>query len=197
MALLREYGAHRIVLCVGYLGERIEAALGDGARYGLELRYRYDPPDLAGTAGAVRAALDDLGERFLVLYGDTYLRIDYRAVQAAAAGEVALMTVLENGGRWDASNARFADGRVFYDKRRPTPDMRFIDYGLSVLTPDGVGGRGGRPGRRPAPASVQGRLAGYLATERFYEIGTAQGLAETDAFLSERASSAAARSSRP
>ena len=73
------------MLCVGYLGERIEAALGDGARYGLELRYRYDPPGLAGTAGAVRAALDDLGERFLVLYGDTYLRIDYRAVRARLA----------------------------------------------------------------------------------------------------------------
>ena len=71
-----------MVLCVGYLGERIEAALGR-EQCGIELRYRYD--DQAGTAGAVRGALDDLGERFLVLYGDTYLRIDYAAVAARRA----------------------------------------------------------------------------------------------------------------
>ena len=107
------------------------------------------------------------------------------------------MTVLENGGRWDASNARFRDGRVFYDKRAPTPDMRCIDYGLSVLTPTALEGGEADLADVLHRLSVQGRLAGYLATERFYEIGTAQGLAETDAFLSERASSAAARSSRP
>jgi NDP-sugar pyrophosphorylase family protein len=197
LALLRAHGAQRVVLCVGYLGERIEVALGNGARYGLELRYRFDPPRLAGTAGAVRAALDDLGERFLVLYGDTYLRIDYRAVQAAAEGEVALMTVLENSGRWDSSNARFEDGRVFYDKRDPTPDMRWIDYGLSVLTPEALAGEEADLADVLHRLSVEGRLAGFAATERFYEIGTAQGLVETDAFLSERASSAAARSSRP
>jgi N-acetyl-alpha-D-muramate 1-phosphate uridylyltransferase len=186
-----------VVLCVGYLGERIEAALGEGARYGLELRYRYDPPGLAGTAGAVRAALDDLGERFLVLYGDTYLRIDYRAVERASHGHDALMTVLQNGGRWDTSNARFADGRVFYDKRDPAPDMRFIDYGLSVLTPEALAGEEADLADVFHRLSVEGRLAGYLATERFYEIGTAQGLAETDAFLSGRASSATAGSSPP
>ena len=117
LALLRAYGAQRVVLCVGYLGERIEERLGDAGALGLELRYRYDPPALAGTAGAVRAALDDLGERFLVLYGDTYLRIDYGAVEEASHGWPALMTVLRNDDRWDASNADYRDGRVLrYEK---------------------------------------------------------------------------------
>jgi NDP-sugar pyrophosphorylase family protein len=158
--------------------------LGPGERFGVELRYRYDPPDLAGTAGAVRAALDDLGERFLVLYGDTYLRIDYAEVERASRGHVALMTVLENGGAWDTSNARFEDGRVFYDKRAPAPDMRWIDYGLSVLTPAALSGEEADLADVFHRLSVEGRLAGYAATERFYEIGTAQGLEETDAFLS-------------
>ena len=85
LRLLKAHGARRVVLCVGYLGERIEAALGDGADEGLELRYAYDGPDLRGTAGAIRGALDQLGDAFLVLYGDTYLRIDYTAVQATFA----------------------------------------------------------------------------------------------------------------
>lgn len=196
LTLLRAHGASRVVLCVGYLGELIEARLGSGSDFGLDLRYRYDPPGLAGTAGAVRAALDDLGERFMVLYGDTYLRIDYADV-ARRRGE-AVMTVLENGGRWDTSNVLFRDGRVLlYDKRSPSPEMRWIDYGLSVLTP-GVLGEEADLSDVFARLSREGRLAGYLATERFYEIGTPASLAETEAFLlSGTSGSAAARSSRP
>ena len=70
--------------CVGYLGEQIEAAIGARA-FGLDVRYAYDPPELAGTAGALRGALHLLGDRFLVLYGDTYLRIDYADVDRAFA----------------------------------------------------------------------------------------------------------------
>lgn len=190
LALLRDHGAQRVVLCVGYLGERIEARLGDGSAFGLELRYRYDPPALAGTAGAVRAALPDLGDRFLVLYGDTYLRIDYGAVDRAqaASGQPALMTVLRNEGQWDASNALYRDGAVVaYDKAAPTPEMHWIDYGLGVLTPEALA-------VAPEEADLagvyrelsrRGELAGYEATERFYEIGTPDALAEADAFMRE------------
>jgi NDP-sugar pyrophosphorylase family protein len=172
-------GAPRVVLCVGYLGERIEAALGR-EQNGIELRYRYD--DQAGTAGAVRRALEDLGERFLVLYGDTYLRIDYAAVAAASEGWPALMTVLRNDDRWDRSNADFRDGKVVrYEKG--ASGMSWIDYGLSVLTPEALGSE-----RDLAEVftrlAAAGQLAGYAATERFYEIGTPEALAETDAFLS-------------
>jgi NDP-sugar pyrophosphorylase family protein len=182
--LLKACGAHRVVLCVGYLGERIEAAIGDGSRYGLEVRYRYDPPGLAGTAGAIRAALDDLVERFLVLYGDTYLRIDYAAVERASHGWPALMTAFENGSRWDTSNVLYEAGRIVrYDKRAPTPDMRWIDYGLSVLTPEALSGDAADLADVMHALSSQGRLGGYLASERFYEIGTPEALAEADAFL--------------
>lgn len=192
LALLRAHGASRVVLCVGYLGELIEHRLGSGAELGLELRYRYDPPGLAGTAGAVRAALPDLGSRFLVLYGDTYLRIDYADVARRAQGEVALMTVLENEGRWDRSNALYRDGRVIlYDKRSPTPEMRWIDYGLSVLTPEALAGEEPDLSDAFARLARSGLLAGYPASERFFEIGTPESLAETEAFLSGTGASGA------
>jgi MurNAc alpha-1-phosphate uridylyltransferase len=191
LRLLKAHGARRVVLCVGYLGERIEAALGDGADEGLELAYAYDGPDLRGTAGAIRGALDQLGDAFLVLYGDTYLRIDYTAVQATfvASGLPALMTVLRNEDRWDVSNVLLNDdgSRIeSYDKRAPTPAMRWIDYGLGVLTAEALEAAGSD---EPDLAGVYhelartGRLAAYEATERFYEIGTPEALAETDAFL--------------
>ena len=141
------------------------------------MRYSHDGPEPAGTLGAIRRALPLLGERFLVLYGDTYLRLDYAAVEVAwrASGLPAVMTVLRNEGRWETSNVDCCGGRVArYDKRTPTPDMRWIDYGL--------GARGPRAGRRWArrarPAALYARLAdrgelmGFQATERFYTIGT-------------------------
>jgi N-acetyl-alpha-D-muramate 1-phosphate uridylyltransferase len=186
LRLLARFGATRAVLCVGYLGERIEQAIGT-EQAGIELAYAYDPPDLAGTAGAIRGALPLLGERFLVLYGDTYLRVDYAAVDRAhaASGKPALMTVFENGGKWDTSNVRYADGVVqAYDKFAPADDMRWIDYGLGVLTAQALDAHhdADLAGVYHALAS-RGELAGYLATERFYEIGTPAALAETDAFL--------------
>ena len=187
LRLLAAHGATRAVLCVGYLGERIEAALGP-QRFGIELRYAYDPPELAGTAGAIRATLDLLGDRFLVLYGDTYLRVDYSAVDRAHAtsGQAALMTVLRNDGQWDASNAVYRDGQVIaYDKAAPTAQMRWIDYGLGVLTPQALDVA---PGEADLASiyralSRRGELAGYEATERFYEIGTPAALAEAERFI--------------
>lgn len=188
LRLLASYRVERVVLCVGYLGERIEAGIG-AERFGIEIAYSYDSPDLDGTLGAIRRAAPLLGERFLVLYGDTYLRVDY-----AAAGRVweesglpGLMVVLRNEGRWDISNALYADGRVVaYDKRSPTAAMHWIDYGLGGLEKRALELV---PADEPDLAALhhllaaQGELCGYEATERFHEIGTPEGLAEADAFL--------------
>ncbi len=188
LRLLRSYGARRAVLLVDHLGEQFEEMLGDGSQFGLELSYVFDSPGFTGTAGSVRGALEHLGDEFLVMYGDTYLRIDYRAVLAAhhASGMPALMTVLHNAGRWGESNVDYADAIVTrHDKHAPDAAMEWIDYGLGVLTPAAL---------QRAPDSgdladvygalaAEGRLAGYVATERFHEIGSPEALAETEAFL--------------
>ena len=189
LELLRRHGAGRVVLCVGYRGEQIEAVVG--SPLGLDVRYVHDPPELAGTAGAVRGALDLLGDRFLVLYGDTYLRIDYADVDRvfAASGAPGLMTVLRNEGRWDASNVLFDGERVIrYDKAAPTPDMAWIDYGLGALRAQALDNDADDLADVYAELARRGDLVGYAATERFYEIGTPDSLAETSAFLASLSS---------
>ena len=188
LRLLAEHGAVRVVLCVGYLGEMIEERVGR-ARYGITIAYSHDSPQLDGTLGAIRRALPLLGDRFLVLYGDTYLRLDYRASVAEwiKAGTPALMTVLRNAGRWDTSNVVYADHRVLvYDKHHATSEMHWIDYGLGGLTREAL--RVVDQGEGDLAVLYQrlaqsGSLYGFLASERFYEIGTHRGLAETEAFL--------------
>lgn len=183
------HGGSDVVLCVGHLGEQIEQVVGDGRSIGLSVQYAYDPPGLAGTAGAVRAALPLLGKRFLVLYGDTYLPIDFMAVDRAheRSKQPALMTVLENADRWQPSNATF-DGRLVgrHDKRAPDPDMDWIDYGLGMFDQRAFAltDRTHKDlGDVYAQLAREGRLAGYAATHRFHDIGTPEALAETDAYL--------------
>jgi len=188
LRLLSQHGAQQAVLCVGYLGELVEQRIGF-EQFGIHLSYSYDSPALDGTLGAVRRAVPKLGERFLVLYGDTYLRIDYGAAARTweASGLPALMTVLRNEGRWDVSNALYRDGRVIaYDKRAPAVGMHWIDYGLGGLSVEALDEA---DEREPDLAvlysalAAAGRLCGFEAVERFYEIGTREALAETDAFL--------------
>ena len=188
LRLLARYGAHRVVLCVGYLGELIEQRIGRG-QFGIAIEYSYDGPSLIGTLGAIRQAAPLLGERFLVLYGDTYLRIDYAGAARAwqASGHPAMMCVLRNGGRWDTSNVVF-DGTLVqvYDKRTPDPAMEWIDYGLGGLTVaalDWVGEQVFDLADLYHELARGGRLFGYAATERFYEIGTPAALASTSEFL--------------
>jgi NDP-sugar pyrophosphorylase family protein len=188
LRLLAAHGASEVVLCVGYLGERIEARIGS-ERFGVRISYSYDSPALDGTLGAIRRAVPLLGERFLVLYGDTYLRIDYRAsaVAWARSGLPAMMAVLCNEGRWETSNASFDGTRVTaYDKLAPSPWMRWIDYGLGGLTAAALAGasrRGRDLSELYAELAKRGELFGFATTERFYEIGTPAALVETDAFL--------------
>jgi NDP-sugar pyrophosphorylase family protein len=188
LRLLAEHGARSVVLCVGYLGEQIEAALGS-ERFGVSIAYSYDGDRLAGTLGAIRGARHLLGERFLVLYGDTYLRLDYAAAAASwiRSGAAAMMTVLANDGRWDRSNVLLDGDRVLhYDKHAPIPDMCWIDYGLGGLTAaalDAVPQSESDLAALYSELARTGELFAYEATERFYEIGSPEALAETDAFL--------------
>jgi len=188
LRLLAAHRAKRVVMCVGYLGEQIEERIGY-ERFGIQILYSYDTPGLDGTLGAIRRALSVLPDRFLVLYGDTYLRLDYRsAAEAWRASELpGLMTVLRNDGRWDTSNAAYERDRVVaYRKKAPTPGMRWIDYGLGGLE---VGALGLVHSSEPDLATLYGRLAergelcGYEVTQRFFEIGNPAGLADTERFL--------------
>ncbi len=188
LRMLAGYGFRDVVICVGHRGELIESRIG-AERFGMRVRYSFDSPGLDGTLGALRRARGVLGERFLALYGDAYLRIDYAAFARAwsASGMPAAMTVLRNDGRWERSNAIYRDGRVVaYDKHAPTPAMRWIDYGLGGLRSSALDRVA--DGERDLAAlygalARSGELFGFEASQRFYEIGTPAALAETDAFL--------------
>jgi D-sedoheptulose 7-phosphate isomerase len=192
LRLLRRKGIEEIVFCVGHLGEQLVDAVGDGARFGLRVRYSHDGPHLLGTAGALKKAAPLLGANFFVLYGDAYLDCDYLAVERTfrASGAAALMTVFCNDGQWDASNVEFGDGRIIaYSKTSRSARMRHIDYGLGVLAADVLDTL---PAAGPQDLaalyeqlSMRGDLAAFEVSQRFYEVGSFAGLEQFEKFLRE------------
>ncbi len=189
--LLRRRGVDRVVYCIGYLGEQVAQFLGDGSRWQMTFSYVFDGEHPRGTGGALRRALPLLGGAFFVTYGDSYLECDFDAVERAfrASGKPGLMTVFRNQNRWDRSNVAYERGRIIrYDKTVSDPTMDCIDYGLGILTPEAFDAA-------PSDAAVldlaavyqrlitHDGLAGYEVHERFYEIGSLEGLEELRAKL--------------
>lgn len=187
---LKAQGVTHVVLCVGYLGEQIRELIGDGSAYGLQVDYSFDGPKLLGTAGALKQAIPLLGDTFFVFYGDSYLPIDFRAVECSFIEQKkpALMTVLKNGDQWDTSNVVFKNGRLIeYNKQKKNSEMNYIDYGLGIVKTSVFSSM---PENEPFDLatiyhqlSLQGNLAAYEVFERFYEIGSHQGLKETTEYL--------------
>lgn len=190
LRLLKNHGITEVVMCVGFLGDLIVAAIGDGSQFGLKVQYSFETEHLLGTGGALKAALPMLGETFLVLYGDSYLPCNYQSIYTAFKldNKQALMTILQNRGQWDVSNVEYTQNKILaYEKHQHTLAMQHIDYGLGVFcktaftnVPDNV--------HYDLTALYQellrqNQLAAFEVFERFYEIGSFSGIKETEAYL--------------
>ncbi len=190
ITLLRKNGISEIFLCVGYLGEMIEELFGDGKQFGMEIIYSYDGDKLLGTGGAIKKLLPRLPEDFFVLYGDSYLPIDYQAVAThfRKSRKPALMSVFRNDDAWDRSNVWFEEGTIRrYSKAERLPQMRYIDYGLAVCSQPIFEIY---PGEEPFDLAIvferlseQGELGGYEVHQRFYEVGSHEGIRELNQLL--------------
>lgn len=194
LSLLRRNGITDVIMCVGHLGNQIVDFVDDGSRWDLKVRYSFDDPGrLLGTAGAVLKALPLLRDEFMIMYGDSYLPTDYRAVMDAFRERHAhaMMCVYRNFGKWDPSNVRIANGKViFYSKQASPGEVEYIDYGLTVFRRLIV--ESYRSHATPLDLQTilqeqvaQGCLASFEVKERFYEIGKPEGIAACEAYLLE------------
>jgi NDP-sugar pyrophosphorylase family protein len=190
---LRGQGIQSVVLCTGHHADQIEAVVGNGEAFGLNVSHCPDGPVLLGTGGALRQALPALGSSFFVLYGDAFLPCNFHDVEQAfiQSKQPALMTVFRNSNQWDRSNVIFREGRIIeYNKHAPRVEMEFIDYGLGILSGEVLSSY--PPGQPFDLAdvyhtlSIARKLAGYEVHERFYEIGSFEGLKEAETYFATK-----------
>jgi NDP-sugar pyrophosphorylase family protein len=189
---LASQGVDEVVYCIGHQGEMIRRYWDSQASPVRSIRYVDEGEQLRGTGGALRLARQQeaLDESFLVIYGDSFLPVEFAPVWKVfkTSGMPALMTVLRNEGRWDRSNVIYENGRLILYDKQTDPRMQHIDYGLSAYRRELFD-------QKPEvfdlamllhELSLQGRLAGFEVSERFYEIGSPQGLADLEHYLEIR-----------
>jgi NDP-sugar pyrophosphorylase family protein len=194
LEFLKKGGISVVILCIGHLGERIEQYFGDGKEFGINIKYSYDGDKLLGTAGALKNAERLLEDEFIVMYGDSYLFLDFSAVAAhfRRFDKLGLMVVYKNADRYDKSNV-VIDGNLVkeYNKKVRTNDMVYIDYGANILRKEAL-----KLVPQNHPYSLEEllsqlidrkQLLAYEVGTRFYQIGSLEGLRELEKYISGKA----------
>jgi MurNAc alpha-1-phosphate uridylyltransferase len=190
---LQQQEVTSVILCIGYLGEMIQELVGDGSKFGVRVSYSYDGTKLLGTGGAIKAAMPLLGNNFFIFYGDSFLPIDFQAVEKAylSNNKLGLMTVLKNENQWDKSNVIYQNEVLIeYNKEEIKPNMSYIDYGLGILNSDVFNEYPTEESFDLSKVynqlSLKKQLYGFEVFERFYEIGSHQGILEAEEYLTSR-----------
>ncbi len=190
--LVKKNGIQKVVICVGHLGDQIKNYVQDGSRFGLDVSYSFDGAILLGTGGAIKKALPLLPDIFWVMYGDSYLDTSFWPILNffESNNKLGLMTVLHNQNLWDKSNVLFNDGILKkYDKENPSPEMRHIDFGLSLFRKNAfneIVEESFGLSKLQMKLVQKKELIGFEVFERFYEIGSINGLKEANEFFISR-----------
>lgn len=188
--LFRRNGITDVVLCVGYLADKIMKYVDNGRRFKIKITYSVENDELLGTAGALKNAEPLLGEDFFLAYGDGYLQLEYAQVMKyfREHEELGMMVVYKNYDQYDRSNVSVEDGYVKrYDKSNCDTDVVFIDYGISVLRRKALDLI---PPQTPMDLQdfyhdliTRGQLLAFETDRRFYEVGSFEGMKDFEQYL--------------
>jgi N-acetyl-alpha-D-muramate 1-phosphate uridylyltransferase len=177
-------GFREIVINTAWLGDMIEAALGDGARYGLAITYSHERPEALETGGGIFHALPLLGSApFLLVNGDVWTDIEFGALRRAPpAGALAHIVLVPNPPHHPRGD--FALDRGLVSEGEGT---RYTYSGVGIYRPEFFAGCA--PGKFPLlpllrKAIAAQRLTGEVHQGRWYDIGTVERLQWLDAQLS-------------
>ena len=192
LELLKSNGITDIVLCIGHLGTQIKDTFGDGSKYGVRINYSLEEIPL-GTAGALKNAESLLRDTFYVMYGDSYLFLDFRKIMSyfLAQNKLGLDTVLKNHDSYDKSNTAINGNMVTkYSKVDKSPDMIYIDYGATLFKKDVLQLIPEKQKYALEDVFVRliemKQLLAFEVNARFYEIGSLQGLKDFEAYAREK-----------
>lgn len=190
---LRTQGIKRVVICVNHLGKMIQDVVGNGENFFIKVSYSFDGPVPLGTGGAIVKALPLLEDNFFILYGDSFLPINYSNVESfyKTIQQKALITVFKNDKKFDKSNVMFLDNQfIKYNKFYPVAEMNYIDYGLAVVSSSIFKNYTINKNLDLANIyqylSETNKLVGMKVHERFYEIGSLSGLEEIKKYFLKR-----------
>ena len=176
-----------ITLCIGHLGEQIENYIKNSCYSNINISFSHDGPTKLGTGGALKKAIKHQKSPFFVMYGDSYLDIDYKKVQEKYESNKAspLMTIYKNKNMYDKSNV-LLDGKVIrYSKKDKMKNAQYIDYGLSIFKNSHLEkfDSSFELSQVQEYFSKKSMIQVYVSKNRFYEVGSLEGISELKSIL--------------
>ena len=188
-----DLGISSFIFCLNYKGKEIQEFIESCKFLNINFEFHYDGCKPLGTAGSIIKIIELLPNNFFITYGDTLLNIDFDLLtrKYEQLNTNALMTIYKNFNHLDKSNVKkISKYKIFYEKNNHDNEMNYIDYGLSVVNK--------KIFKKYDPntvldlskiffdLSIDNQLCGLEVSERFYEIGSINGIFDTKNFLMEK-----------
>lgn len=185
---LCERGVTDLVINTAYLGDKIEAALGDGSAWGVSITYSREQEPLE-TGGGLLQALPLLGdEPFLLINGDIWTDYPFERLLDLRLAEEQLghLVLVPNPRHHRQGDFALDKGRLLHNSEL---DEGYTFSGISLLRPQLIGEYSERRHAFPlrealAEAIAQNRLGGEVYSGDWWDIGTPERLRELDEQLS-------------
>jgi len=185
---LKQQGMKKILLCVGYLSEQVVEYFNDGKKFGVEIQYSVEREPL-GTGGALKNAEGKIGEEFILVNGDTYLPLDYKRLLDFWKQKKKNVIVAYNNAEKIVGNNMFVKGgKVLAYSKNSSIGMNSVDAGVYVFNRDVLSFI---PKNKKVSLETeifsklieQKQLAGYVTSQRFYDMGTPERLKKMEEIL--------------
>lgn len=173
-------GIKEIIFCVGHFGDQIQSYVETNYK-SLNARFSFDDSNFSGTGGALKKASNKIEKPFFVTYGDSLLSVDLKLLSKKFdPNKGPLMCIYKNDNKFDKSNCKISSGNLIYKKNNADNSFNFIDYGIGVYKNEHFKGfrNSFDLSETQEYFSKEKLLQFYIASERFYEIGSIEGLNE-------------------
>ena len=196
LKLLEKNGFENIVISTGFLSSQIEKYVNlIKNKLKNKISFSDDGKQTLGTGGAIKKALPKLSNNFFVIFGDSYLDINYKYIyyRFMKVNKLGLMTVYKNNNFNDPSAEGLSDVEIknkkiiLYDKKKKNKNMKYINYGITILNKK-VFENWIFPKRMDLQKINQklinnNELAFTIIKKKFYEIGSKKGIKLTNNYL--------------
>jgi NDP-sugar pyrophosphorylase family protein len=194
LKLLEEYEFTEVYLLISHFENQILDFIGDGSKFNLKINHISDGEIPLGTGGAILKNLSKLPEKFFLLYGDSYLDIDYSKMEKyyMQGNFDFLMGICSKKGQYNFTpNVVFSSGKVQkYSKNKDNSSMEYEDFGVSLISKSVFLNFKGEEykdlGSITSVLADQGTISGYLFEEKYYEVGSEIGISLTTKYLREK-----------
>lgn len=185
LELMKKNGFQDFVVCLAYLGDQIENYFGDGQKLGIKIVYSKGDV-VFGTGGNIKIAENLLEDNFLLLYGDSFLDIDYQNLVSyfKKKGKSGVSVAFNNIPKITLNNMKVDENnQVINYNKKEEGDCNFVEAGVHAFKKDILNfipaGANFSLEEDLFPVLIKREeMFAYPTDKRFYDIGTLERLKE-------------------